>query len=172
MEERRLKERDLIRMSFRDGKDVCLQTFYFIDFQSLYEVPDKEDIRYLPCEVAMSEYSLYSGHSKHLHKFIDPGELLPSNSSFLQLPLFLYFMCSSLLLSRAGPIPMGYRYLAMNNSDKTHQIPVEKFELAERDYRSILGDLERFVTPDDRGRVPPVFAKVSGSRWLIANGYF
>ena len=75
MEERRAKEKELIRASFRRGKDVCLQSFYFIDFQSLYEVPDRDDIRFLPCEVAIVEYSLYSGHCKHLHKFIDPGKL-------------------------------------------------------------------------------------------------
>ena len=74
MVERRGTETELIRASFHSGKDVCLQKFYFIDFQSLYEVPDREDIRYLPCEVAVVEYSLHSGHSKHLHKFIDPGK--------------------------------------------------------------------------------------------------
>ena len=75
MEERRAKEKEMIRASFRRGKDVCLQSFYFIDFQSLYEVPDRDDIRFLPCEVAIVEYSLHSGHCKHLHKFIDPGRL-------------------------------------------------------------------------------------------------
>ena len=75
MEKRRAREKELIRESFRGGKDVCLQNFYFIDFQSLYEIPDREDIRYLPCEVAVLEYSLHSGHTKHYHKFIDPGEI-------------------------------------------------------------------------------------------------
>ena len=74
-EERRGKEKELIRASFQRGKDVCLQSFYFIDFQSLFEVPDRDDIRFLPCEVAIVEYSLHSGHCKHLHKFIDPGRL-------------------------------------------------------------------------------------------------
>ena len=76
MEKRRAREKELIKESFHSGKDVCLQNFYFIDFQSLYEIPDKEDIRYLPCEVAVGEYSLHSGHTKHYHKFIDPGEVV------------------------------------------------------------------------------------------------
>ena len=76
MAERRSMEAELIKASFPSGKDVCLQKFYFIDFQSLYEVPDREDIRYLPCEVGVVEYSLHSGHSRHLHKFVDPGEVV------------------------------------------------------------------------------------------------
>ena len=56
---------------------------------------------------------------------------------------------------------MGYRSLAMSTSEKTHQIPVEKFERAESDYRMILADLERFVSDGSRGDLPPVFAKVS-----------
>ena len=54
---------------------------------------------------------------------------------------------------------MGYRFLAMSTSDNTHQIPVEKF--GDKDYRSILADLENFVCPKSRGDLPPVFAKVS-----------
>ena len=75
MEERRAKERELIRDSLPRGRDVCLNNFYFIDFQSLVEIPDREEIRFLPCEVAIVEYSLHSGHTKHYHKFIDPGRL-------------------------------------------------------------------------------------------------
>ena len=90
MEERRAKEKQLIKESFHNGKDVCLQNFYFIDFQSLYEIADREDIRYLPCEVAIVEYSLHSGHSKHFHKFIDPGMLLISVilSDLIMFPLY------------------------------------------------------------------------------------
>lgn len=76
MEERRAREKGLIKASFDSGRDVCLQNFYFIDFQSLYEISDREDIKYLPCEVAVVEYSLHSGHTKHYHKFIDPGKVI------------------------------------------------------------------------------------------------
>lgn len=55
---------------------------------------------------------------------------------------------------------MGYRSLAMSTSERTHQIPVEKFERAESDYRMILADLEQFVSDGNRGYLPPVFAKV------------
>ena len=58
---------------------------------------------------------------------------------------------------------MGYRSLAMSTSERTHQIPVEKFERAESDYRMILAELERFVCDGSRGDLPPVFAKVSCS---------
>ena len=58
---------------------------------------------------------------------------------------------------------MGYRSLAMSTSERTHQIPVEKFERAESDYRMILADLEQFVSDGSRGDLPPVFAKVSCS---------
>ena len=55
---------------------------------------------------------------------------------------------------------MGYRFLAMNTSDNSHQIPVEKFELADKNYRGVLAELERFVCPSGRGELPPVFSKV------------
>lgn len=58
---------------------------------------------------------------------------------------------------------MGYRSLAMSTSERTHQIPVEKFERAESDYRMVLADLERFVSDGSRGDLPPVFAKVDCS---------
>ncbi len=80
-----------------------------------------------------------------------------------------------LLLVHAGPIPMGYRYLAMSTSDNTHKIPIEKkrataLEKSERqplefesDYRRILAELEEFISPGRRGELPPVFAKVSSN---------
>lgn len=53
---------------------------------------------------------------------------------------------------------MGYRYLAMSTSEKTHKIPIEKN--GERDYRRILAELESFVSAGRKGELPPVFAKV------------
>ena len=58
-----------------------------------------------------------------------------------------------------GKIPMGFRFTAKNASETTHEIPIEGFELAERDYRQILSELERFLCPDG-AQLPPVFAKV------------
>ena len=75
----------------------------------------------------------------------------------------------------AGPIPMGYRYLAMSTSDNTHKIPIEKKKGAaleesekqrlefESDYRRILAELEEFVNPGRMGELPPIFAKVSSN---------
>ena len=63
-----------------------------------------------------------------------------------------------------GKIPMGYRFLAKNSSEQTHEIPIEGFELAEKDYRLVLSELERFLCPDGT-QLPPVFAKVLNLRW-------
>lgn len=59
---------------------------------------------------------------------------------------------------------MGYRFLAKNSSEQTHEIPIEGFELAEKDYRLVLSELERFLCPDGT-QLPPVFAKVLHLRW-------
>ena len=58
---------------------------------------------------------------------------------------------------------MGYRFLAKNSSEQTHEIPIEGFELAEKDYRLVLSELERFLCPDGT-QLPPVFAKVLNLR--------
>ncbi len=52
---------------------VSLETFYFLDFQSLCEIPERENDRFMPCEMAVAKYSLNSGIQKTMHKFIDPG---------------------------------------------------------------------------------------------------
>lgn len=54
---------------------VSLETFYFIDIQSLCEITEKENERFLPCEIAVAEFTLNSGIQKTMHKFIDPGQL-------------------------------------------------------------------------------------------------
>ena len=72
MEERRSKERETLRKSLPSGRDVVLETFYFMDFQSLCEMP-KEEYKYLPCEVAVVEYTMHSGILRNFHKFVDPG---------------------------------------------------------------------------------------------------
>lgn len=75
MDVRRERERETLRNSFPPGRDVVLEKFYFIDFQSLCEIP-KEEYKYLPCEVAVVEYTMHSGILRNFHKFIDPGEKL------------------------------------------------------------------------------------------------
>lgn len=60
----------------------------------------------------------------------------------------------------AGRIPVGYRYQAKSHSESTHEIPIEDFEYAEKDYRRILRELELFVESSDEKEIPPVFSKV------------
>lgn len=55
--------------------EATLQPFYFIDFQTLCEIPDNDSQRFLPCELAVVEYTVKDGIQRTLHKFIDPGEL-------------------------------------------------------------------------------------------------
>ena len=65
-------------------------------------------------------------------------------------------------LTELGPIPMGYRYEAQSQSERTHMIPVDGFELANRDYRQILTELRTFIcSPAGASPVSPIlFAKV------------
>ncbi len=62
---------------------------------------------------------------------------------------------------------MGYRYLALNTSETTHQIPISEFEQAEKDYRKILGEIEMFLDPDWTENMPPVYSKVLTSFFLM-----
>eukprot|EP00731_Ephydatia_muelleri_P012333 Em0006g1227a len=128
--ERRRTEQDTLVLSLPPGKDVVLEKFYFLDIQSLCEVRDNDEARFLPCELAVVEYSLTGGISASYHCFIDPG-----------------------------PIPTGYRYLAKQKSEESHQIPVDAFELAEHNYQKILRSLETFVKPNSLGECPPLFVK-------------
>ncbi len=73
MSERRAKEKELIRSSLPPGIAAVDQNYYFIDFQSLCEISIKGDKQYLPCEIAVVEFSLMSGMKRKLQKFIDPG---------------------------------------------------------------------------------------------------
>ena len=86
------------------------------------------------------------------------------------------------MFTPAGPIPMGYRYLAMSTSDNTHKIPIEKKKGSlekdekqplefESDYRRILAELEEFVSPGTRRELPPVFAKVCSSYFMFLQIY-
>ena len=58
-----------------------------------------------------------------------------------------------------GPIPIGYRYEAQSQSDRTHNIPVEGFELAVKDYREILSQLQTFVSSGSEGAILLLFCK-------------
>ena len=73
---------------------VSLNKFYFVDVQSLCEILDKEDGRYLPCEIAAVEFSLSYGIHRVFHKFIDPGELV----------LFKHYKIDQIMTSLGGKI--------------------------------------------------------------------
>ena len=54
--------------------DVALIKFYFIDILPLCDLKDVERDRFIPCEMAILEYSLVHGIHKSVHHFVDPGE--------------------------------------------------------------------------------------------------
>ncbi len=55
------------------GKRVTLQSFFFVDIQSLCHIPHKPDHKYIPCEVGVVRYTLNEGIVSKFHKFIKPG---------------------------------------------------------------------------------------------------
>lgn len=58
---------------------------------------------------------------------------------------------------------MGYRYEAQSQSERTHMIPVDGFELANKNYRQILTELQKFICSSPAGASPVsplLFAKV------------
>ena len=50
--------------------DVANERFLMIAFMSLCDMPND---KYMPCEMAIAEYSLSRGITRTFHKYIDPG---------------------------------------------------------------------------------------------------
>ncbi|XP_070556218.1 protein maelstrom homolog isoform X2 [Ptychodera flava] len=133
-ERRRREERQKVKENWPKGEGVVFETFFMIDVQSLCasELKEAEMIRYLPCEIACVEYSLNLGIQKAWHKFIEPPQ-----------------------------IPLGFRFQCKNDSENTHQIPIQDFELAESDYNVIWQELVRFVNPLRNKEFPPVYCAMA-----------
>ena len=52
--------------------DVANERFLMIGFMSLCDMPDD---KFMPCEMAIAEYSLRNGIIRSFHKYIDPGNI-------------------------------------------------------------------------------------------------
>ncbi|XP_048588733.1 protein maelstrom homolog [Nematostella vectensis] len=89
----------------------------------------------LPVEVGVAEFTLNGGITRTLHRFIRPGE-----------------------------IPLGFRYEAMSNSEKSHKIPVNGLAKKEDNYRRILLDILKFVNPEGAPVFPPVYSRASETK--------
>lgn len=96
MIERRKKEREIIKKSLPPLLKLPLEKFYFVDVQSLCDIKHLEDVEYLPCEVAITEYTLHSGSQRSFHQFIDPGVC---GYSILECYLLLVYFCIETLYS-------------------------------------------------------------------------
>lgn len=90
-----------------------------------------EEPEYQPLEIAVVEYSLRNGIERTFHKHINPG-----------------------------PIPQGYRFIAQQKSNLTHEIPVEGIALPEDTYPRIYDELINFLSGNS-GKIPPLFVRIS-----------
>ncbi|XP_076822345.1 protein maelstrom homolog isoform X2 [Clavelina lepadiformis] len=70
---RRKEAHKVMRRQWHSKEDVTHVPFYFISFQSLFELPDEEG--YQPVEVAILEFTLNDGIVRAWHCFIDPGPI-------------------------------------------------------------------------------------------------
>ncbi len=68
-------------------EDIVLLKFYLLDIQPLCHLKDVEKDKYLPCEMALLEYSLAKGIHQSVHHFIDPGN---TNLSITTEPLYCW----------------------------------------------------------------------------------
>ena len=75
-----------------------------------------EEGEYVPCELALLEYSLEKGIKRKLQIFIEPPD----------------------------GIPVGYSFAARQHSQKTHRIPIS-FREANSDYTDIFSKIKNFV---------------------------
>ncbi|CAG5123494.1 unnamed protein product [Candidula unifasciata] len=113
-----------------EGQDLLDIRFHVINFQVMYT--DEPVDYYLPLEVGMVSFTLRDGITKHLHSFIDAGE-----------------------------VPHGNMHLALKHSENTHKIPLS-FEQADSDFLRLWTRLEKFVVSDPhRDDVPPIFCLAS-----------
>ncbi|XP_005089929.2 protein maelstrom homolog [Aplysia californica] len=82
----------------------------------------------LPMEVGMICITLRDGLIKDMHRFINPGDA-----------------------------PEGYRSMAMQHSEQTHQIPIN-FEHGDTNFRGLWKQIEQFLADDlEDDDIPPVF---------------
>ncbi|XP_045165078.2 protein maelstrom homolog [Mercenaria mercenaria] len=96
-----------------------------------------EEGDYLPAEIAVIEYSIEKGIMRDLHRFIEPGK-----------------------------IPTGYRFTCIQNSEDTHKIPVENFELADNNYRGLWIQLENFINFNGtKSENPPLYCLGAGHKY-------
>ena len=54
---------------------MILTKFYLLDILPLCEFKDLEKDRFIPCEMAIVEFSLAHGIHKSIHHFVDPGRV-------------------------------------------------------------------------------------------------
>ncbi|XP_013395238.1 protein maelstrom homolog [Lingula anatina] len=108
-------------------------------FISFQYLCETEEGYFIPVEVGLIEYSLNNGITKHLHRMIEPG-----------------------------PIPTGYRYTCQNHSDETHQIPIERFEYADKNYMGLWIQMENFLNPNqEKKESPPLYCQKA--EWKCVN---
>ena len=62
---------------------MTLESFWFIDFQSLCHIAHKPEHKYFPCEIGIVQYSLNDGIINEYHKFIKPGKYLVRGHSLV-----------------------------------------------------------------------------------------
>ena len=123
--------------------------FYFLDILPLCEFKELEADHWLPCEMAINEFTLASGICRTTHHFIHPG--------------IINLIINLIAVTVPGPIPLGYRFQAQSQSERTHEMPVEGLESAERDYREVLRIIHDFIIGEDgmtRSTRSLVFVKV------------
>ena len=82
---------------FSAGRQVALQSFFFIDIQSLCHIPSKPEQKYLPCELAVVKYSISEGVISKLHCFIKPG-------AFVNVQIFFSLLGSEECITVKFPI--------------------------------------------------------------------
>ena len=124
-----------------------------------------QDLRYQPMEVAITKYSLESGIMDTFHTFIDPGDCVCVCVCMCVWVCVCVCGCvcfrfEFVPISPTGSIPLGFRYECQLHSDKTHQIPITSFELADDNYRQILSNIETFINPSHQPHPNPLFALV------------
>ncbi|XP_042190658.1 protein maelstrom homolog isoform X2 [Callorhinchus milii] len=119
-------------MFWPSDKAVCDETFYFISFISMADLPSTCTQRFLPCEIGCVKYSMNRGIIGEFHKFIDPGT-----------------------------IPRGFRYHCQASSDATHKIPLSNFELGSANYNHIFQELFTFLKPVKTNGCIAVYCKLA-----------
>lgn len=120
---------NLLKASIEQNR-LLDEVFYF--FSASYYAKRKPDI--YPAEISLAKFSLGEGVTDVFQMFINPGEVINSKTC----------ICANLSIFLLQ-LPLGFAYMALEHSKKTHRLPVPPKTIGETNYHKVLDEMLNFL---------------------------